>query len=128
MSEEKSEQKHGETEESRWRRHRDPMSGLFWGLILILLGVVFFLSSQGWFPIGEWWQYLLIGLGVIFLIESLVRYANPTYHRPRFGRFVAGLVLIFVGLAFLLGFGKWWPLILIVIGLAVLLRVAFQKR
>lgn len=117
-----------ERHEEGWQwRYKKRAFGVFWGLVLILLGIVLFISFQGWITWGEWWQYFLIGLGLIFLIESLVRYTNREYRRPRFGRVIAGLVLIFVGLAFLLGFGKWWPLILIVVGLAVLFNVWLKR-
>ncbi len=110
----------------RWQ-HERRASGVFWGLVLILLGIVLFLSSQGWLPWGDWWQFFLIGLGIVFLIESLVRYSNPAYRRPRFGRVIAGLVLIFVGAAFIFGIGRWWPLILIIVGLLIVLNVWLKR-
>ncbi len=118
-----SEDRNVREEKGRWRYDRSRNPGRFWGLILIVLGIVFFLYTQGWLTRGEWWQYFLIGLGLIFLIESLVRYSGRESHRPGLGRAAAGLILIFIGAAFLLGFGNWWPLILIVVGLAVLLNV-----
>ena len=130
MSEEKPERRHDEKEDEekqeKWRR--DPISGLVFGLIVVLLGVVFFLSAQDWISWGDWWKYFIIGLGVIFLIEVLVRYTRPAYRRPIFGRLIAGLILICVGLAFIGGFGEWWPLILIVVGLAILLNVLLRRK
>jgi len=129
MSEEKPERRHDEKEgegmQEKWRR--DPISGLFFGLILILLGVVFFLSAQGWISWGDWWKYFIIGLGFIFLIEVLVRYTKPAYRRPIFGKLIAGIILICVGAAFIGGIGNWWPLILIIVGLAILLNVWLRR-
>lgn len=114
-------------EDRRHWRHERRASGIFWGMVLILLGIVFFLSAQGWLPWGDWWQYFLIGLGLIFLAESLMRYSGNTSMRPRFGRVIAGLVLILIGLVFLMGIGNWWPLILIVVGLAIMVNVWLRK-
>ena len=133
MSEEKpehKERKRGEKEDEglqeKWRR--DPISGLSFGLILILLGVTFFLAAQDLISWDDWWKYFIIGLGVIFLIEVLVRYVKPAYRRPVFGRLIAGLILIAVGVAFIGGLGNWWPLILIVVGLAILFNFWFRRK
>ncbi len=95
---------------------RERWHGLFWGLLLIVLGISFYLSMQGW---GGWWQFFLIGLGVIFLVESRVRGGT--------GRIIAGLVLIAVGAVLLTGWGDWWPLILIVAGLAIIFN-SWRRR
>jgi len=109
-------------------KHRDrSFHAVSWGLILILLGVLFFLASQGTISWNSWWRYLLIGLGVIFLIEALIRAVGAGYRRSSFGRVIAGIVLIFIGAAFLLGFSQWWPLILIAVGVLVLVRVLIRK-
>ncbi len=130
MSEERPERRHDEKGDEgvqeKWRR--DPISGLVFGMILVLLGILLFLSAQGWVPWGDWWKYFLIGLGVIFIIEVSLRYTRPAYRRPMFGRLIAGLILIVVGVAFITDIGNWWPLILIVIGLAILLKVFFRRR
>ena len=94
---------------------RERWHGLFWGLLLIWLGVSLLLSMQGF---GAWWQYFIIGLGVIFLIEARVRGR---------GRIIVGLVLIGVGVAFLTGIGNWWPLILILVGLAIVLNTWLRR-
>lgn len=109
-----------------WHHARRP--GLFFGLVLILLGTIFFFSNQGWLPRGDWWKYFLIGLGSIFIIEVLVGYASPTHRRPMPGCLIGGLILISIGLAFTTGVGSWWPLILIATGLAILLNALLRRR
>ena len=131
MSEEKPErrrhdEKEGEGTQEKWRR--DPISGVVFGLILAVLGVTLFLAGQGHISWDDWWKYFFIGLGVVFLIEVLVRYARPAYRRPMFGRLVAGLILICVGVAFLVGIGTWWPLILVAVGLAIVFYVLLRRR
>jgi hypothetical protein len=133
MSEEKPENKRRERDEEegigmRGRWHRGSNSGLFFGLILVLLGAVFFLPTQGYISWGDWWKYFIIGLGVIFLIAAFMRYARPAYRGPRFFLLITGLILICIGLAFILGLGNWWPLIPIVLGLAILLRALLRRK
>lgn len=133
MSEEKPEnrdrkchEREGKDMLGRW--HRGSNSGIFFGLILVLLGAVFFLSTQGYISRGDWWKYFIIGLGVIFLIAALMRYARPAYREPSFFLLMTSLALICIGLVFVLGIGNWWPLILIVFGLAILVRASLRRR
>ena len=112
--------------ERRERRMRRRSSGVFPGLILILLGVLLFLASQGILSWGSWWQYFLIGLGLIFLIDGVLRYqeTSPGYFT---GRIITSVVLIGIGLMFIFGFSSWWPLILIAAGVVVLLTALLRR-
>lgn len=112
-----------------WRhqwRGSDPFRGLFPGLVLVLLGVILFLSNRGTLSWGDTgWQFFLIGLGGIFLLDGLVHYA---WRRGGAGRFIPGIILVLVGAAFLIGFSDWWPLILVGVGVAILLGMLFRQR
>ena len=81
--------------EEKWRR--DPLSGLFLGLVVISVGVLFLFTSQGKIGWDNWWAYFLVVLGCIFLLEAVVRYVMPAYRRPIFGKLIAGVVLIAIG-------------------------------
>jgi len=133
VSEEKPVGKEGRRDEKKeegvqekWRR--DPISGVVFGLILLVLGVLLTLAVQDLVSWDDWWKYFIIGIGVIFLIEVLVRYTKPAYRRPMFGRFIAGLILICVGVAFIGGFGNWWPLIIVAVAVAILLKILFGRK
>jgi hypothetical protein len=97
------------------------------GLILILLGVLFLLSELDRISWSNWWAYFLVGLGAILLIEALLRAFSPDSRRAVGGRLVAGPILIVIGASHLIGLEHWWPLILIVVGVGVLIS-AFLKR
>jgi uncharacterized membrane protein HdeD (DUF308 family) len=121
------EQRREMRQEMRERRGRDPLRGLFWGLVLILVGVLFFINQQG----TEWdvlWKYLLIGLGGIFIVDGLAHFAIPEHRDGQLGRFIPGVILLFVGLAFLYNFSQWWPIILIAVGVIILLSFLFRRR
>ena len=105
--------------EEKWRR--DPLSGIFFGLIVIGVGIILLLGVRGNIDWDDWWAYLLVVIGCVFIIEALVRYAMPAYRRPMFGRLLIGLVLVAIGASSIYAFGEWWPLIVIVVGVAILL-------
>ena len=120
--EEREEKEREEGVSEKWAR--DPISGVFTGLILIVLGLCLFGALEERIPWIGWdnfWAYFLAGLGIAFIIEALLRYAIPAYRRPVFGRVIAGVILILIGAGNIIGFEIWWPFILIGIGLALVL-------
>jgi hypothetical protein len=115
-----------------WRREhrlgREPLRGLFWGLFLILIGVLFFINQQGEVSWDVLWKYLLIGLGLIFIVDGLTHSFWAEYRNGSLGKFIPGIVLVFVGLAFLFNFSQWWPIILIAVGAILLISLLVRRR
>jgi hypothetical protein len=107
-----------------WREHRHgfPCYGLFWGLGLLLLGIMVLLNQTGVVTGDTWWQSLLIGLGAISIVNGLVHYANPAYRWGAYSKFVLGIILILIGALLMVGFAHWWPVVLIVGGITLLAR------
>jgi hypothetical protein len=130
MTQQKPEQSNQTEETYRHgrRHHRDVISAILGGVFLILLGVLLFLASQGILSWDKWWQFLIIGLGIIFLIDIVIRYQKEGSRGFRIGRLIAGIVLIGVGVAFLLGNVSWWPLIIIVVGVAIIVGGLVRSR
>ena len=135
MKDEKSEDKISldqEKDERMDHRHegrgKDPLRGLLPGLILILLGSLLFLTTRGTLSWATWWQYFLIGLGVIFLVDALAHYFTPKYRDASYGKFIPGIILLFIGIAFVYGFSQWWPLVLVAAGIIILINVLFRRR
>jgi len=104
-----------------------PVPSLAGGLILVLLGVLFLLSEMDKIRWSEWWAYFLVGLGAILIIDALFRATSPEGRKGVWGKVVAGLILMAIGGAHLVGFEEWWPLILIALGVGVLVS-GFTKR
>jgi hypothetical protein len=102
------------------RHYHNGISGIGGGVFLILLGTLLFLASQGILAWDKWWQFLIIGVGIILLVDSLIRYRRQSALEFRVGRLIAAIVLIGVGVAFLLGNVVWWPLVIILIGVAII--------
>jgi hypothetical protein len=113
--------------EMREQRHRWPFHSVFCGLTLVLLGVLFLLNQTGTLTGDTWWQSLLIGLGAISIINGLVRYFTPGYKWGIYGKIIGGIVLILIGTFFMAGISEWWPVILIVAGVAVMSRFFWRR-
>jgi hypothetical protein len=104
------------------RRHsHGALSGVGGGVFLVLLGVLLFLANQSILGWDRWWQFLIIGIGIIILIDTLIRYQRDKVLEFRVGRLIAAIILIGVGIAFLLGSVVWWPLVIILVGVAVII-------
>jgi hypothetical protein len=110
------------------RVRRRPHSGITGGLILILLGVLFLLTEMGRIGWADWWAYFLVGLGGIFLLEAAIQAASAEGRRRIPGRIAAGLILVVIGGAHLIGFMAWWPLILIAIGIVLVISPLLRKN
>ena len=98
------------------------------GLILIWLGVIFFLQENNYISSGNWWAYLLMGIGAILILQGVLTYAMS--RRSFIGSFIGGAVILIIGLAFVQGINAdLWPLFLVAIGVAILLStVAGRQR
>lgn len=107
---------------------QDPLGRIFFGIIIIWLGISFFLMEQDFFYNGEWWSYFLLGLGIIFFAEALVRMSRPEYRRPYTGKIIAGAVLVAIGAGRIYNMENWWPLILIAIGVIIIVINVRQKN
>lgn len=100
---------------------KSALSDIFGGLIVLAIGLSFFLAANNVIPWDKWWAYLVTFLGVIFVIEAIIRMAklkDPLI----WGRFITGIILLSIGFAFVLSLKNWWPLILIVVGLLIIIK------
>jgi hypothetical protein len=101
---------------------------IFWGLALILVGVLFLLDHMGRLDfgdlIGRFWPLILVAAGVWHLVDS------------QFRDVVGGLFLVLIGAMFqlakleILGRSAWhyvWPGLIIILGIWVLAG-AFRRQ
>jgi len=128
--EEKQEKEEQEkTWDEKWRR--DALSSVVWAAILIWAGLVL-LGANMWllagFELLDSWAVIFIGAGLIVLLEVVVRLLVPAYRRPVRGTLIFGVVLLAVGLGGIIGWGVVWPLVLIVIGAAILFGAFGWRR
>lgn len=139
MEEEKEPKEHEDWEHKWHNEHfhykswrRDPVGGIFAGLVVIWLGLCFYLRHQGIIPADTWWQYFLVGIGAAFLIGGFIRLFIARWRRHALGMFIPGIVVGAVGLMLILGSFKYWPIILVAVGLviviSVLVRYFYRRR
>jgi hypothetical protein len=109
------------------RKQENTLSGIGWGLFFILIGGLVFADNKGWLH-GNGWSYFLIGLGCIWVIGFLVRYfvgRNSLW--KSLGSLVAGIAMIYIGIAFIYGFGDWWPLVFVPVGIVYLVKAIWNR-
>lgn len=106
-----------------WRRS----TGTAWigGVVLILLGVVFLLQNFGGIRFDNWWALfiLLPAVGSFATAWNIYRRTGQL-NRPARGALIGGFVLLLITATFLfnLNWGLVFPVLLIVLGVALLLN------
>jgi predicted membrane protein len=126
--EQKQEARRARWEDRMGRHHRSGSHGLFFGAIVVAIGVLLLLDNLGIFRFHDVWQYwpvLLVAYGVSRIVDA----RSPS-------GYVWGGVLALIG-AFLLldtldiivfNFAVVWPLLLIAFGISVLVRALERNR
>lgn len=98
------------------------------GLILIILGVVFL--ADNYFPLDfldNWWALFILIPAVSNLSRAWRRYrVAGTWTGDARGALISGLLLTMVAVIFLfeLSWSLFWPVVLILLGVGLLLRTA----
>ena len=114
--------------EEKWRR--DPLGGMVWAGILIWAGLVLLADNLRLlvpFERLEAWAIILIGAGLILLLEVAVRLLVPAYRRAVTGTLILGLILIGAGLGEAVSWDVIGPLVLILFGVFILVRVLMRR-
>ena len=120
-----------ERHERRQARHE--MMGHGWrgfpigALVLIVVGVVFLLGNFGFHLPPHWWAVLLLIPAVSLLVAAIRFYrVDNTASGRAMGPAIGGSVLLAMALAIFFGlnWGLFWPIVLIVVGLAIIARRA----
>lgn len=118
---EKEDEKHGK--EEKGKTGKDPLGGFLGGFILILLGVVYI--ARGYLPDPDtWFAWFIAGIGVLFFIKAGLHSVKPEWKKPVTGELIAGVMLLFVGGASVLGFEEWWPLVIVAAGVILIIKFA----
>ena len=106
---------------------RSRQGRIFWGLMLIVLGVLFLFDQLGELDFGEivstYWPAIFILIGLSILVSNGFRSAGPALFFILFGAFFQLEELDILSFSF----WHYWPVLLIAAGLWVLLRPIFEK-
>jgi zinc ribbon protein len=107
-------------------REGDISGAVIGGLILVWLGISFYLQQIGTIPADRWWAYFIFGIGVLLVLRGVVQLSKGwTYS----GSIVGGAILMVVGFVFIenVQFSSW-PLILVIIGAAIIFTGLAGRR
>ena len=109
-------------------RHLD---ALYWGGVIIWAGLVFGADSLGYLPeIGgaDAWSWVFLGAGLYALLGAFFRITSPDYPNPSTSDWVWAGILIILGLSGFFSFDIAWPLILVLVGVAILAKTLLRLR
>ena len=107
------------------------LEAIFWGGVIIWAGLVFGADSLDYLPeIGgaEAWSWVFLGAGVYALLLDLWRVTSPGYPNPSIGDYVVAGILLLLGLGGFFSFSLSWPLILVLVGGAILGKSLLATR
>ena len=127
------EQRHAERmarREARWQRHAGRPYGWFGGAFLILLGVIILLQNMGIRFLANWWAlFILLPAFWAFVGAWNIYQDNGRITQGVASSLTIGILLTILALSFLLNleFGLFWPVLLIVGGLVLLLTGFFSR-
>lgn len=120
------------TEESAMaeRKERSRLETIWWAGALIWAGLVFAADSLGLLPqIGESdaWTWVFLGAGLYGLLGSLYRVTNQDSPNPTAWDYIWSGGLFIIGLAGMSPVDIFWPLALVVIGVAILFNTLLRR-
>lgn len=120
-------EKHEKNEKGEKGRGGNVIGPIVGGLILVWLGITFYLQQIGSISSDNWWAYFILGIGAIIILQGFLMYFRR--RRPIYGPFIGGAVLVLVGLSFIYNaWGNFWPFILVIIGIAILASALARSR
>ena len=111
-----------EQEESQQAALRH-LEAFYWGGVIVWAGLVFGADSLGYLPqIGRAsaWSWIFLGAGLYALLLTIFRQNSLDYPPPTTWDYVWAGVLMIFGLGGFFSFNIAWPLILVLIGAAIL--------
>jgi phosphatidylserine synthase len=117
---------------SAWGENRPHMGwgGLpIGGFIVLAIGIVLLLGNLGFSVPHNWWAVLLLVPAVAALVNAIRFYRYDGPQSPRvMGSAIGGLVMLALALAlfFDIGLGLFWPVIVIIVGVAIVARSVWR--
>lgn len=99
------------------------LEAIYWGGVIIWAGLVFGADSLGYLPqVGgaDAWSWVFLGAGLYAVLMAVWRVSSPDYPNPTTWDYVWAVALIILGLGGFFSFNIAWPLILVLVGVAIL--------
>lgn len=106
------------------------LEAIYWGGVIIWAGLIFGADSLGYLPqIGgaDAWSWVFLGAGLYALLLALFRLNFPDYQNPTTSDYVWAGILLILGLGGFFSFNIAWPLILVLVGVAILGKTLLRR-
>jgi hypothetical protein len=119
-----------EQKKSRKEKHQ-LLETLYWAGVLVWVGLIFGIDSLGLLPqIGgaDAWSWVFFGAGLYALLGALWRVSTPDWPDPTTWDYVWIGILLILGLDGLITLEIGFPLILVLIGVALLGSTLWQRH
>jgi hypothetical protein len=113
------------------RKERRRLEGLWWAIVLIWAGLVFGADSMGLVPQisdVDAWTWIFLGAGTFGLLGALYRRISPRVPNPTAWDWVWANFCVIIGLGDFTTLNISWPLILILVGAAILVNSLSRRN
>lgn len=107
------------------------LDSYFWGGVLLWAGVVIGGESMGLLPqIGNasTWSWIFLGAGLLSIGLNLISLSSDTFADPTAWDWVWGVLFALIGAGGFTTIDISWPIIFIVIGVAMLVKTFFRRE
>jgi uncharacterized membrane protein YfcA len=114
-------------------KNKKRIETMFWGGLMLWAGLVFIAANLGLFSminLSNVWKWILIGAGALALASNLFRSVSSEYPNPSAWDwiFTAGFLIGGLSGFTAINFDYVWPIILIIIGGVMLVRVVMNRE
>jgi len=114
-----------EHQKFEYYRVRHPNRGIFWGIVLIMLGIIFVLQQVAGMSFDNWWAlFILVPAFSSFAVAMRLYQTHNRVNNAVVSALFSGLIVLTVTLLFLfnLDWGIYWPLFILLPGLSMLVN------
>ena len=106
------------------------IEGIYWAVVFLWAGLIFGLDTLGVLPqVGGAgaWSWVFAGAGLLALLGNIVRVSSVDWPNPTTWDYIWASVLLIVGLGGFVNVDIAFPIILIVVGIAFLGNLLFDR-
>lgn len=114
-----------------WDKYRQITDAIWWGGVLIWAGLVFIADSTGLLPLiggATAWSWVFLGAGGLALAVNIWRLASPDVAPPLVWDYIWITIFLMLGLGGFANFVIFWPLIIVMIGLIIVISAVLRRE
>lgn len=120
-----------EQEALQQKAERKRLESFWWGAVILWAGIVLIVDYLDFLPeVGESnaWSWIFLGAGILGLIGAIIRSASAELPRPTGWDYFWSALFLIIGATGFVGGGITFPIVLIVIGFAIIGNVLFRQK